>query len=147
MIKRILNPDDLKKLVADIAELDPPNHHNFVTYDLENCYHGLAHKSILAWDFFLWGNLKDDKYNGYIAFLNHKSQLFKERIFQEYGWFSSDEKCGYKLLVTALKFAQEKKFDCVSMSSVVNNPKYEKLNGFYEKMGFKPDCVTYIAKL
>ena len=146
MIKRILNPDDLKKLTADIAELDPPNYHKFITYD-HPIYGGLAHQAMLAWDFFVWGNLENDKYTGYIAFLNHKSQIYKESIFHEYGWFSSDEKCGYKLLVTALKFAQEKKFDCVTMTSIIGNPKYKKLNGFYEKMGFEADSVTYVAKL
>jgi hypothetical protein len=147
MIKRILNPNDLKKLSADIAELNPRNDYNFVTYNLESLYHGFAHKSVLAWEFFVWANLQNDKYTGYIAFLNHKSQVFNEKVFQEYGWFSSDKKSGYKLLVTALKFAKDKKFDCVAMSSVVDSPKHKKLNRFYEKMGFKADSLTYIAKL
>jgi hypothetical protein len=147
MIKRIFEPDELKKLVSDIAELDPPNYHNSLSYNFETIYRTFAHKSILAWDFFLWGNIENDKYNGYIAFFNDKSERFNESIFQEYGWFSSNERSGYKLLATALKFAQEKQFDCVTMSSVTNNPQHPKLQKFYEKMGFKEDSVTYIAKL
>ena len=147
MIKRILHPDDLEKCMVDIFALKPPNYHNFATYNEERFFRGFANKAVLAWDFFMWGNIEDDKYNGYIAFWNDKSERFHESIFQEMGWFSSDQKTGYKLLVTALKFAKEKEFDCVVMSSMVGNPEHEKIHGFYEKMGFKQDAVSYIAKL
>ena len=92
-------------------------------------------------------NIENDKYNGFIAFFNDKSEKFNESIFSQYAWFSSNERCGYKLLATALKFAKEKEFKYVSMDSVTNNPKHKKLQKFYEKMGFKEDSVTYIAKL
>ena len=151
MIKRIFHPDDLEKLMIDVFTLKPPNniknYHNFVTYNEERLYRGFANKAVLAWDFFIWGNIEDDKYNGYIAFFNDKTERFHESIFQEMGWFSSDQKTGYKLLVTALKFAKEKEFDCVVMSSIIGNPKHKKIHQFYEKMGFKEDAVSYIAKL
>ena len=147
MIKRIFEIDDLEKLASDITELDPPNHHNYVAYNFEAMRRTFAHKSILAWDFFLWGNIENDKYNGFVAFLGDKSEMFEESIFSHYAWFSSNERCGYKLLVTALKFAKEKEFDCVAMYSLINNPKHKKIQKFYEKMGFKKDAVSYIAKL
>ena len=54
---------------------------------------------------------------------------------------------GYKLLVTALKFAREKEFKYVTMNRVMGHPNSSKVASFYEKLGFIKDSETYIAKL
>jgi GNAT superfamily N-acetyltransferase len=143
MIKRITNPLEFKTAVNDIFDL----------FDLENSEMGhalLKHDKdhIISAYFFVWVNLSEEgKYDGIIAFANHKNEKFGEEIFTEYIWLSKNNMSGFKLLSTAIKFARKKEFKYIIMSTAVKHPKSEKISRFYERMGFLKDSITYIAKL
>ena len=153
MIKRITNPSEFKELADDMFDLfehhdDKNEGHHLLKHNKEHIANAFANKNLLAWDFFVWGNLNEHhKFDAMIAFVNHKNEKFGEEIFSEYFWMSSNPKMGYKLLVTALKFAKEKEFKYVNMNCVMAHPKAEKLARFYKKMGFIKDSESYIAKL
>ena len=152
MIKRILDPEEFKALLDDIDTLfkeeNKVNGHALVEHNKEYIFNAFGDKSILAWDFFVWGNLNDmGKFDAVIAFLNNKNEKFGEEIFAEYIWLSKNPRVGQKLLGTAMKFAREKEFKYVMMSCVEAHPKARKVARFYEKMGFIKDSETYIAKL
>ena len=152
MIKRITNPSEFKKLadnIFDLFEYENENEgHHFVRHNKEHISNCFANQSLLAWDFFVWGNLNiHDKFDAVIAFLNQKNEKFGEEIFSEYIWLSKNPKVGYKLLAKALKFAKEKEFKYINMNCVMAHPKAEKIARFYKKMGFVKDSESYIAKL
>jgi DNA modification methylase len=152
MIKRILNPQEFKILLDDIFPLfDMENEkqgHALLKHNKEYIFNAFGDKSILAWDFFVWGNINDEgKFDAVIAFLNNKNEKFGEEIFAEYIWLSKNPRVGQKLLGTAMKFAREKEFKYAMMSCVEAHPKARKVARFYEKMGFIKDSETYIAKL
>jgi hypothetical protein len=151
MIKRILDPEEFKKLADDIFDLhefDNENEgHNFLLHDRKTIKNAFAHKMLLAWDVFVWANYENEKYDAVIIFLNDKNLKFNESIFSEFIWLSKNPKVGYKLFKEATKFAKEKGFKFISMNAVVKNKKYHSVKHFYEKMGFTKDSETYIAKL
>jgi hypothetical protein len=152
MIKRVTDPAEFKRLieeVGDLFEFENENEgHFFLKHNKEYIIHALAHKHLLAWDFFVWANLSGaNKFDAMVAFLNHKNEKFGEEIFSEYLWLSKNPRVGYKLLATALKFAREKEFKYVTMNRVMGHPKSFKVARFYEKLGFIKDSETYIAKL
>jgi|TARA_R100000081_G_C4800199_1_gene163657 GNAT superfamily N-acetyltransferase len=152
MIKRITNPLEFKTAVNDIFDLfDLENSemgHALLKHDKDHIISAYADKSLLAWDFFVWVNLSEEgKYDGIIAFANHKNEKFGEEIFTEYIWLSKNSMSGFKLLSTAIKFARKKEFKYIIMSTAVKHPKSEKISRFYERMGFLKDSITYIAKL
>jgi hypothetical protein len=152
MIKRITDPVEFKKALNEIFDLFEHENehagHQFLRHNKEYISKAFAHKQILAWDFFVWGNFNSqDKCDAIIAFVNHKSEKFGEEIFAEYIWLSSNPKMGYKLLATALRFAREKEFKYVTMNRVMGHPKSSKISRFYKKLGFLKDTETYIAKL
>ncbi len=72
---------------------------------------------------------------------------FNCKLFCEYLWLSKNPKTGYRLFSEAVKFAREKEYKYILMSTVVQHPKHEKIKNFYRKMGFLKDSETYIAKL
>lgn len=150
-IKRITNPEEFKIVLDDLMDLfreDDVNHaHQLLSHDVESIKNAFSHKSILAWDFFLWANFNGSKFDALIAFINDKNIKFNENIFNEYLWLSKNPKVGYKLLSTALKYARSNNFKYVSMNTVVKHPKHEKLKSFYTKLGFLKDSETYISKL
>jgi len=88
MIKRILNPQEFKTLLDDIFPLfDMENEkqgHALLKHNKEYIFNAFGDKSILAWDFFVWGNINDaNKFDAVIAFLNNKNEKFGEEIFAE----------------------------------------------------------------
>jgi predicted GNAT family N-acyltransferase len=152
MIKRITNPTEFKKLldnIFDLFEYENENEaHHFLRHNKEHISNSFANDRLLAWDFFVWGNLnKHNKFDAVIAFLNQKNEKFGEEIFSEYIWLSKNPNVGYRLLAKALKFAKEKEFKYINMNCVMRHPKAQKIRHFYEKMGFVKDSETYIAKL
>ena len=152
MIKRITNPLEFKKVVADIFELfsleNEKMGHALLKHNQEHIVNSFADKTLLAWDFFVWANLgKSGKFDGIIAFVNNKNEKFGEQIFSEYIWLSKNGRAGGKLLGTAIKFARKKEVKYIIMNTVVNHPKSPKIARFYEKMGFLKDSTSYIAKL
>ena len=152
MIKRITNPSEFKTLLDDIFDLfeyeNENEGHYFVRHNKEYISNSFANKHLLAWDFFVWGNLNiHHKFDAMIAFLNQKKENFGEEIFSEYIWLSKNPKMGYKLLAKALKFAKEKEFKYITMNCAMAHPKAEKIGRFYKKMGFIKDSESYIAKL
>ena len=152
MIKRVTDPCEFRSLSDDIFilfEYENENEaHSFIKYNKEYILNALADKNILAWNFFVWANLNEhNKFDAIIAFANNRSEKFGEEIFSEYIWLSKNPTVGYRLLMTALKFAREKEFKYVTMNRVMAHPKSDKVAKFYEKMGFIKDSETYIAKL
>jgi|TARA_R110002020_G_scaffold126312_2_gene284031 hypothetical protein len=152
MIKRLTNPEEFNQCISDLADLfeveNSEQGHYFLKHDKGHITNAFSHSQILAWDFFVWGNLnKHGIYDAMIAFLNNKNEKFGESIFSEYLWLSKNPKVGYKLLATALAFARKKEFKYVAMSAAYNNPSFDKVTSFYKKMGFLKDSETYIAKL
>jgi len=152
MIKRILDPKEFKVLLDDIFTLfkedNKVNGHALVNHNKDYIYNAFGNKSILAWDFFVWGNLNaSNKFDAVIAFVNHKNEKFGKEIFSEYIWLSDNPRVGRKLLSKAVSFAKEKEFEYIMMSCVEAHPKSQKVASFYKKMGFIKDSETYIAKL
>ena len=152
MIKRVVNPEEFRKLLDDIFILfDYENKHHghkLVKHNKEHILKAFGDPSILTWDFFVWGNLNENnKFDAVIAFLNNKNEKFGEEIFAEYIWLSKNPRVGQRLLGTALNLAREKKFKYVMMSCVDAHPQSKKVARFYKKMGFLKDSETYIAEL
>ena len=152
MIKRILDPDEFKKLLDEIEilfDFENKNHgHRLVTHNKDHIFKAFGKTSILTWDFFVWGNLNSsNKFDAFIAFVNNKNEKFGKEMFVEYLWLSKNPKVGHKLLGVALKFAREKDFKYVLMNCVDAHPNSDKVARFYKKMGFLKDSETYIAEL
>tara|TARA_R100001377_G_scaffold78669_1_gene56511 strand:- start:142 stop:600 length:459 start_codon:yes stop_codon:yes gene_type:complete len=152
MIKRILDPKEFKVLLDDMDVLfkedNEVNGHALVKHNKEYIYNAFGNKSILAWDFFIWGNLNEfNKFDAVIAFINDKNEKFGKEIFSEYLWLSNNPRVGRKLLSKAVSFAKEKEFEYITMSCVEAHPKSQKVASFYKRMGFIKDSETYIAKL
>lgn len=151
MVKRILNPEEFNQLLDDLYELFKEENikegHVLLPHDKKSIQANYSHKSILAWDLFVWGHLNDGKFDAMIAFFNDKNVKFGTAIFNEFLWLSKNPKAGYKLFSEAIKFARANNFSHVISHTVVNNLHHEKVKSFYEKMGFLKDSETYICKL
>jgi GNAT superfamily N-acetyltransferase len=151
MIKRILDPDQFKRLIDDMSELfaaeDSVNGHALVTHNKESIKANFAHPALLAWDFFVWGHEERGKFDAMIAFFKNKDPKFGEEIFCEFLWLSKNPKVGYQLFRTAKDFAREDGFKFIIMNTVVKNPSHEKLKHFYQNLGFIKDSESYIARL
>lgn len=151
MIKRIFNPAEFGKLIDDMYELfeqhDSTEGHALLVHSPETIKANFSHPSILAWDFLVWGNLKDGKFDAMIAFNKMRCPKFNEEIIHEFLWLSKNPRAGYKLFKTATNAARKMGCKYVTMSTVVNNPSHEKVKSFYKKMGFLKDSETYISKL
>ena len=112
MIKRILDPKEFKILLSDVfvifEEDNEENGHALLKHNKDYIYNAFGHKSILAWDFFVWGNLNEyNKFDAVIAFVNNKNEKFGKEIFAEYIWLSDNPRVGRKLLSKAVSFAKE----------------------------------------
>jgi len=152
MIKRITNPEEFCELVDQMRDIVPENDY-FESHALnlkhahESIKLNLANKHLLAWDFFVWANKEGNKFDGCIAFVNDKNIKFDKDIFSEFVWISKNPKIGFKLLKQAVKFARENNFEMMTMSVLDKNPDSEKIERFYEKLGFLKDSTTYITRL
>jgi hypothetical protein len=151
MVKRILNPEEFNKLLDDIFELfdienDTMGHVGLI-HDKESIKKNLSNKAILAWDFFVWGNLCNEKFDGVIAFAKQRDVKFGVDIFNEFIWLSKNSKIGVKLFHQAIEFAKENNIHSVISHCVVKHPKHEKVCSFYEISGFNLDSKTYILNL
>jgi hypothetical protein len=147
-IKRITNPEEFRLMINDLNNLfSEEKGHLFLDHDAESIKRFFSNQIILNWDFFVWANFNGENYDAMIAFTNEKSVKFNCKLFNEYLWLSKNPKVGYRLFREAIKFAREKDFKYILMSTVTNNPKHEKIKNFYKKMGFLKDTETYIAKL
>jgi|TARA_R100000152_G_C6766873_1_gene191960 hypothetical protein len=152
MIKRILDPEEFKKLLDDLGDLfefeNKHQGHRLLKHDKEHIFRAFGKSKFLTWDFFVWGNLNSsNNFDAIIAFINNKNEKFGEEIFAEYLWLSKNPRAGRKLLATALNFARDKGFKYVMMSCVEAHPKSEKVARFYKRLGFIKDSETYIAKI
>jgi hypothetical protein len=152
MIKRITNPEEAKVLSKDIRDIftsedENDMGHYFLDHDVDSILGVLNNKQSLFWNCFVWANEEDSKFDSIIIFLRDNSPKFGVEIFTEYLWLSKNPKVGFKLLKTATEFARNNGFNYISMSHTEKNPQKEKLSRLYNKLGFKKDCVSYIAKL
>lgn len=151
MIKRILDPEEFKIVVSDIFELHAYDlehwAHYYVRHNKESIIENFANKYLLYWKVFVWANHNGDKWDAVILFIEDHNPMFGAKMFSEHIWLSKNPKVGYKLLTTALKFAKEKEFEVVSMGAVEKHPNSDKVKEFYNKLGFKKDSETYVAKL
>ena len=152
MIKRITNPDEFCSVVDCMRELIPhgdnyESHALGLKHDTESIKLNYANKHLLAWDFFVWANKENDKYDACIIFVNDKNIKFGVKIFSEYVWVSKNPKVGFKILKKAIQFARDSKFKYISMSALCNNPNFYKYEKFYNKLGFIKDSSTFIAKI
>jgi GNAT superfamily N-acetyltransferase len=151
MIKRILDPEEFKKLADDIFDLhefeNENQGHYFLNHNKETIVNSFSNKYILAWDMFVWANHNGSNYDGVIMFFNDKNAKFNERIFTEYIWLSKNPKIGHKLFKEAINFARQQGFKYITMNRVMKHPHSHAVMRFYEKMGFIKDTETFIAKL
>jgi GNAT superfamily N-acetyltransferase len=152
MIKRITNPEEFCELVDQRRDMVPEDdyfesHALDLKHSHESIKLNLANKHLLAWDFFVWANKSEGKFDGCIAFVNDKNVKFDKDLFSEFVWISKNPKIGFKLLKHAVKFAREKNFEIMTMSVLEDNPNSEKIERFYKKLGFLKDSTTYITKL
>ena len=151
MIKRILDPEEFKKLADDIFDLhefeNENQGHYFLNHNKETIVNSFGNKHILAWDMFVWANHNGNNYDGVIMFFNDKNAKFNERIFAEYIWLSKNPKMGHKLFKEATNFARQQGFKYITMNRVMKHPHSHGVMKFYEKMGFIKDTETFIAKL
>lgn len=148
-IKRILNPVDFYKVIDDISVLfEAENNNNpLLKYNIQSIKINFGNNKILNWDFFVWANFNGESYDGVICFLNDKDAFFGEPIFSQYFWLSKNKKIGYKLFLTAVKFAKEKDFKYVKCKTYIDNMQTEKVKSFYKKMGLIKESETYICEL
>ena len=150
-IKRITNPKEFNSVIDDLNDLfhneNYESGHIFLQHNKDSIKNFFSNQIILNWDFFVWANFNGRKYDGIIAFTNEKSVKFNCKLFCEYLWLSKNPKIGYRLFREAVKFAREKEYEYILMSTVTQHPKHEKVKNFYTKMGFLKDSETYIAKL
>jgi transcriptional accessory protein Tex/SPT6 len=151
MIKRIINPEEFDQLLDDIFELfeleNKKQAHALLQHNKTSIKANYSHLGILAWDFFVWGNKTNDKFDAVIAFFHDKNAKFGKKIFSEFVWLSKNPKVGYKLFSEACDFARLNNFEYIVMNTVVRNPSHEKVKSFYTKMGLVKDSETYIGKL
>ena len=151
LIKRIVNPIEFNSVIDDLNDLfhdeNFKNGHIFLEHNKESIKGFFSNQIILNWDFFVWANFNGEKYDAMIAFTNEKSVKFNCKLFCEYLWLSKNPKIGYRLFKEGVKFAREKEYKYILMSTVTQHPKHEKIKNFYKKMGFLKDAETYIAKL
>jgi len=151
MIKRILDPEDFKILIADISELftleNEEQGHYFLRHNADTIANSFANKYILAWDMFVWAHHNGQNYDAIIMFFNDKSAKFNEKVFSEYLWLSKNPKAGYKLFKEAMNFARQNKYKYATMNRVMKHPHSYGVKSFYEKMGFVKDTETFITEL
>lgn len=151
MIKRITNPVEFEKAIDDTYDLFKPHEfaegHALLAHDAESIKRNFAHPSILAWDFLVWANHTNGKFDAIIAFQKVRCPKFNQEIIHEFLWFSKNPKAGFKLFKTAVEAVRKMGCKYITMSTMVNNPSHEKLKSFYKKMGFLKDTETYISKL
>jgi hypothetical protein len=150
-IHRITNPKEFNQLIDDMNCLfsfeNGNSGHQLLQHNPDVIKASFGHVQILNWDLFVWGHKTGSRYDSCIMFFNDKNAKFGVAIFSEFLWLSKNPKVGYKLFKTACDFARSKKFEYISMSTVVNHPKHEKIKSFYSKMGFLKDSEIYISKL
>ena len=153
MIDRITNPEKFKKVVnnlfdrLDVDSKENP-YHQIIPNDRNSFIQAYAHRGLLAQNVFAWANLNDsNEYDAGIVFARQSDPRLNQVFFSEIVWLSDNPKVGFKLLMTALKFAREKKFEYIKMGASVKSPAYENVKKFYKKMGFLLDSESYIAKL
>ena len=150
-IIRILDIKEAHKVADDLMELfqkeDIDEGHVFLKHDIKTIKLAISNAAFLTWDFFVWANKTNGKYDAVIAFYNDKNIKFGTRVFNEFIWLSKNPKVGFKLLKEALTFAKENNFKYIIMSSVVKNKKHKKVTDFYKKFGFEKDTESYIMEL
>lgn len=151
MVKRVTNPEEFNQLLDDIFNLfeieNSDSGHFFLKHNKETIKSTYSHKSILAWDFFVWGNKTNNKFDAVIAFVNDKNAKFGERIFHEFVWLSKNPKVGYKLFKQAMDFARDNEYKYLVMNTAVKHPMHNKVKAFYTKMGLIKDSESYICKI
>lgn len=153
MIKRIINPAELKKVASDIFVLfEKENremaHQCGILMSEESIVNNLGNNVLLNWDVFVWANLNEDKkYDAVIVFVNEKNIKFNLNIFSEFVWLSKNPRVGFKLFQEAVAFARENKFKYITVNSVEKHPLSKRNERFYKKMGFLKDSTTFIAEL
>tara|TARA_R110002153_G_scaffold242085_1_gene397281 strand:- start:136 stop:594 length:459 start_codon:yes stop_codon:yes gene_type:complete len=152
MIKRITNPEEFKQVIGDMNDLfDLENSEEGHVLDLkhnkETIINSFGSSQLLAWDVFVWGNKDEGKFNAMCIFLNDKSVKFGKNLFVEFLWLSKNPRVGFKVFKEAIKFAREKKFEYVVVSTAAMNPSEPKLKKLYRKLGFVKDSTTFIARL
>lgn len=150
-ITRILDTKEAHKVADDLMELfqeeDIHEGHVFLKHDIKTIKLAMCNSAFLTWDFFIWANQTNGKYDAVIVFYNDKNIKFGIKVFNEFVWLSKNPKVGFKLLKEALNFAKENDFKYVMMSSVIKNKKHKKVTDFYKKFGFEKDTESYIMKL
>jgi predicted enzyme involved in methoxymalonyl-ACP biosynthesis len=150
VIKRILNPIDLCKVLDDLQSLflkHQVNDNELFNFDIESIKRSFTNTKILNWDFFVWASFNGENYDGIICFLNEKNVFLNKQIFSQCLWLSKNPNMGYKLFSTAIKFAKEKDFKYIRCKTYFNNEKNEKVKSFYEKIGLLKETETYICEL
>jgi hypothetical protein len=152
MIKRITDPEDLKKAVDDLHVLFEDEDKSFahvlgLRHNKETIINSFSNAKILAFDVFVWGNKEGDNYDALGIFINDKSIKFGINILSEFLWLSKNPKAGFKILKEATNLAREKNISYVSLSTVDNHPLSERNEKLYEKLGFVKDSTTFIGKL
>jgi hypothetical protein len=150
-IVRVLDIKEAHKIADDLMELfkkeDIDEGHYFLKHDIRTIKLAISNSAFLTWDFFVWANQTNGKYDAVIAFHNDKNIKFGTKVFNEFIWLSKNPKVGFKLLKEALAFAKENNFKYIVMSSVTKNKKHKKVTDFYKKFGFEKDTESYIMKL
>lgn len=153
MIERVLTTSKFEILADDIFPLfkeenENESHRCGLAHDRDSIVRNIGHPSLLQWDVFVWANKNQQgKYDAVIIFTNDKNAKFNKSIFSEFVWLSKNPKVGYKLLKTAIKFAREKGFEYIALSSVEKTKNCKRNEEFYKKIGFQKDSTTFIAKL
>ena len=153
MIKRIVSAEQFKKAADDISEYlnleaEGNNYHYLLPNGVESMKKAFAHDKMLVFNVFMWANLNDSgKYDATIIFLKERSPRHGLEIFSEYVWLSSNPHAGYKLLVTAIKYARDNGFEHIQMGCSEKSPNKDKVKNLYKRLGFIKDSENYIAKL
>lgn len=96
-----------------------------------------------------WIHEKDGEIHGGILFILTKEIFTNKTMLKELFWFVDPDKrnswVAYKLIKEAEKFAQENNIQIISMMHM-KHPNPEKLQNFYEKIGYNLVQVEYFKK-
>lgn len=154
MIERITDPNKFKKVIADVLICMEEKcgsgykWHQFLPFCKDSVVKAFGHRVFLATSFFCWANrTKDGHYDSLIIFCKNRDPKFNVDLFSEHTWYSSNRRVGFKLFMTAVKFARDNGYKYIVSSSVENSPNAKTVRSFYKRLGLLKDSETYIGKL
>ena len=153
MIKKVVNPEEFKKVVDDVyslfLSLEEDESHHFLKHDPESIKNNLSDPTTLSFRLHVWAHYNEDgNCDGTIMFWGGYDIKFGVDTFTEFIWLCADPKVSISLFKTAEKWAKDSgKYSYISTSVVEKMPQADTLKSLYNRMGFIKDYEQYIKPL